>query len=237
MDVDSPYQVPTASIPTLPFNNQNFDRQVAGPPLKRHSSEVEHTLSLSSDNEPPSSPSNRCTRKLERFASSGVVFTKDGKKPRRPALSSILPTTQEREPAQSAYPILTQTNGASRPIHAQPPVRRAFSAVVPPTLAPDLTLDLSSDESFVNSSPAAAYADRNNQRVLRRKDGREEFRPKLGAGAVQLQMNPSPAVTSMPAFGAEAYGKILPCTAVTEDGLMRIDSTTVGPTALDLEET
>jgi M-phase inducer tyrosine phosphatase len=81
------------------------------------------------------------------------------------------------------------------------------------------------------SSPAQAYAKRQQVKTIRRCDGTEDFRPLTGATAMVMKNSPSSRfmAVGMPGFGDnEAHGKILPCHRVTEDGLMRISCQTVG---------
>jgi M-phase inducer tyrosine phosphatase len=239
MDVDSP-----APRQPSPRPKRSYEQLDPIPnPRKRRSTEPEQTappppqppaftLELDPPSSSPSVPKHH--RKFDRFASSGLVLplaaTNSGvdnnneRKSRRPALATL------SNPPQSAYPILEQPGEEPKEVRfsaALPPPRRAFSAVQPTFLAPFGAGDfsLSSDESFGQSSPAAAYAKRTNQRVLRRKDGTEEFRPKSTPSPAQGGSSPVPC--AMPPFGAEAQGKILPCTSVREDGLMRINSHTV----------
>lgn len=80
------------------------------------------------------------------------------------------------------------------------------------------------------SSPAQAYAKRQQVKTIRRCDGTEDFRPFTGATAMVMKESPSSRLMSagMPGFGDnEAHGKILSCHRVTEDGLMRIRCHTV----------
>ena len=119
-----------------------------------------------------------------------------------------------------------------------PPVRRAFSALLPPTMFTAPESDSSFDaEGPDMSSPAQAYAKRQQFKTIRRCDGTEDFRPltatPAGAAASAMVINQdSPSAKFMaaglPGFGDnEAHGKILPCHRVTEDGLMRITPHTV----------
>lgn len=183
------------------------------------------------------------------------------KRPRRPALSAMIapgegvmagPRSANLE-RDSAVP------APSLPRHVLPPVRRAFSAMLPPTL---LEQSMSSDgQSFDSSaemsSPAQAYAKRQQVKTIRRCDGTEDFRS--GTGATSMVRRDSEAMmkglrrtearedravvepvvaerdtprskylSGLGSFGDnEAHGKILPCHRVREDGLMRITSKTV----------
>ncbi len=114
--------------------------------------------------------------------------------------------------------------------------------------------DDADSESNDYSSPAAhAFAKKQGLRVVRRRDGTDDFRPLTGAfrsstklifvaKASPLRKPASPAMLKainespstrwfqqgMPGFGDnEAHGKVLPCERVKEDGLMRIDCETV----------
>ncbi|TFK54845.1 hypothetical protein OE88DRAFT_1623246 [Heliocybe sulcata] len=178
-----------------------------------------------------SSPSER---KFERIASAplGKPVPSLGRlaaKPRRPTLSSLVGTSEQ--PIQSAYPVLTTADDSfeAHLAPAPPPVRRAFSAMLP-NLADQSFSDDSFDASFDggdNDSPAHAYVQR--QKTQRRSGGMEEFKTTKAASPAaapsNLQESPSARflTAGMPGFGDnEAHGKILPCHRVREDGLMRI---------------
>lgn len=225
----------------------------------------------------PSSPS---VHKLERMASNSLLANQkkpislglgmpatlalnaNKKRPRRPALSAMIapgegPMSSSPHP-QTAYPIMT--NAEDQGMHRLPPARRAFSAMLPPNL---LEQSMSSESSFEQdpdlSSPAQAYAKRQQVKTIRRCDGTDDFRPLTGATAL---MNRDTEIISSgrglrrseeredraktvadrdtprskylnagPGLGGfgdnEAHGKILPCHRVREDGLMRINPTTV----------
>ncbi|EGO20996.1 hypothetical protein SERLADRAFT_363175 [Serpula lacrymans var. lacrymans S7.9] len=261
MDVDSaPLSVrrdvlgspPLSAAPTITgFNNLFFEtmspsktESPVGPqPKKRRSlspdsvRRVEHDVSSSPA---PSSPSQH---KLERMSSGPILtnFNKPllqglgvpsnlNKRPRRPVFSALVQPSE----IKSAYPVLTsETSPIEEQVQSRlPPTRRAFSAMLPPT-----ALDSFSDESSFDgpdmSSPAQAYAKRQQVKTLRRCDGTEDFRPLTGAMAMvkrDLQESPSARfmVAGMPGFGDnEAHGKILPCHRVREDGLMRINAQTL----------
>jgi M-phase inducer tyrosine phosphatase len=98
-------------------------------------------------------------------------------------------------------------------------------------------IEQSSDESSFDgpemSSPARAYAKRQQVKTIRRCDGTDGFRPLTGATAMVMQESPlSKGVgAGMPGFGDnKAHGKILQCHRVMEDGLMRINAQTVRET-------
>ncbi|KAJ2925223.1 hypothetical protein H1R20_g11875, partial [Candolleomyces eurysporus] len=218
----------------------------AGPPRKRRSLSPERTRDMiedasSSPGMPlPPSPSES---KLDRMAAAGrnvkpslqglgAPSASFARRPRRPVLSELIhPSGQE---IQSAYPILSPSaiQEESPAIVSAPPVRRAFSALLPPTVFTAPESDSSFDaEGPDMSSPAQAYAKRQQFKTIRRCDGTEDFRPLTGATAMVL--NESPATRLMkapglPGFGDnERHGKILPCHPVPEDGLMRIKPETL----------
>ena len=144
------------------------------------------------------------------------------KRPRRPVLSAMVAPSDGFR-ALSAYPAL-ESDESSR---AQP--RRAFSAMIPPSVV-DQSSEDSSFEGFDQSSPAQAYARRQQQRTIRRCDGTENFKPVTATTKVGMQESPSAKFLSagIPGFGDnEAAGKILPCHRVADDGLMRIKPDTV----------
>jgi M-phase inducer tyrosine phosphatase len=103
-------------------------------------------------------------------------------------------------------------------------------------MVPSTVLEHDEGSSFDGpdmSSPAQAYAKRQQVKAIRRRDGTEDFRPLTGATAmVQRDMFESPSAKFMaaglPGFGDnETLGKILPCHRVREDGLMRVVPKTV----------
>ena len=187
----------------------------------------------------PSSPSEA---KLERMANgkpglSGLGAPSAGflKRPRRPVLSAMVQPYEGH--ALSAYPVLSPAtnhitehsdDGSPR---GSAPVRRAFSAFLPPSNYAEQESE--ADSSFDGqdmSSPAQAYSKRQQVKTIRRCDGTEDFRPLTGATAMVQKESPSAKFMApgLPGFGDnEAHGKILPCHRVTEDGLMRINAHTV----------
>ena len=150
------------------------------------------------------------------------------KRPRRPVLSAMVEPSHQQ--AQSAYPVLCSAFDDSSP-RGSAPVRRAFSALIPPSsLYAEPEDDESSFDSQDMSSPAQAYSKRQQVKTIRRRDGTEDFRPFTGVTAMVERESPSHRYMSpgLPGFGDnEAHGKILPCHRVTEDGLMRINGQTV----------
>lgn len=151
-------------------------------------------------------------------------------------VSSMLPRSDPPQ-IQSAHPI-SVSGGESRKentfIKGLPPVRRAFSALLAPGgFGGSVDEDSSFDNSFEGpdmSSPAQAYAKRQQSRTLRRRDGTEDFKPIKSPVLLALRNSPSAKLVTagLSGFGDnEAQGKILPCHRVREDGLMRIKPKTV----------
>jgi M-phase inducer tyrosine phosphatase len=148
------------------------------------------------------------------------------KRPRRPALSAVV-RPSDTEPTHSAYPVLAASGfqGEDNSPKGSPPVRRAFSALIPSSGVLESYSDESSFDGPDMSSPAQAYAKRQQIKTIRRCDGTDDFRPLTGATAMVMKESPSARfmAAGLPGFGDnEAHGKILPCHRVTEDGLMRI---------------
>lgn len=255
--------------------------------LQEHELQVQAALEEEAANEEAAlgfspAPSSPVVRKLERMASGPLLrkpmlsglgapmeLNENKKRPRRPVLSAMLtssdvPILQPRSayPAD-AYAHGEKENGATKAPsyarHVLPPVRRAFSAMLPPNVL-DQSLE-SEDASFEvegpdMSSPAQAYAKRQQVKTIRRCDGTDDFRPLTGATA--LMRRDTEAMkglkrsedredrgrdrierdtprskylnggSGLGSFGDnEAYGKILPCHRVREDGLMRVTSETL----------
>ncbi|KDQ59534.1 hypothetical protein JAAARDRAFT_56545 [Jaapia argillacea MUCL 33604] len=228
--------------PTGPVHKKR--RSLSPEPVSRR---LEDQENISSSPAPPSSPSQR---KFERISSAplgkpnkpslsglGNPSSNVNKRPRRPVMSALVPPSDHG--LQSAFPILSSggssSSGEDQTVTVLPPVRRAFSAMLPPNFPSLANESFSSESSFEPdmSSPAQAYAKRQNMKTIRRCDGTEDFRPLTGATAVMkrdLQESPSAKFmgAGMPGFGDnEMHGKILPCHRVREDGLMRINPQTV----------
>ncbi|KAI0781333.1 hypothetical protein BD413DRAFT_600716 [Trametes elegans] len=155
-----------------------------------------------------SSPS---AHKLERMASSSllanqkkpaglglgmppaIALNANKKRPRRPALSAMIqpsdaPSSSSPYP-QTAYPIPSSVekdseDSVQRP--RLPPARRAFSAMLPPSMLEQSmsSEDTSYDQDPDMSSPAQAYARRQQVKTIRRCDGTDDFRPVTGASAL-----------------------------------------------------
>ena len=200
------------------------------------------------DGSSPVADSSPSALKLERLANCarkpmlnglGVPSENPVKLLRKPNLSAmVLPS----DAAQLMQPLAVLQNENDVPMSALegsniglPPPRRAFSAMLP-QLGPKTH---SSGESPIDrgddSSPAVAYAKRQQIRTIRRRDGTDDFRSLKGATAMVARDKESPRVRMIPQLGTgfggfgdnEAHGKILPCHRVREDGLMRISCKTV----------
>ncbi|KAG5650868.1 hypothetical protein H0H81_010711 [Sphagnurus paluster] len=247
---------PASAAPTITgFNNLFFEtmsprRSLDSPsvpqPKKRRSLSPEPIRSFDLENSSSPMQPSPSQSKLERIASNTLLNrlskpTLEGlgapsaafpKRPRRQALSAMIPPSDAR-PLQSAYPVLTSSGEGqeSNPKSMAPP-RRAFSALIPQSnFLEGFSADDSSFEGPDMSSPAQAYSKRQQVKTIRRCDGTEDFRPLTGATAMVMKDSPSAkhmVATGMPGFGDnEAHGKILPCHRVREDGLMRINANTL----------
>ncbi|KAF9009423.1 hypothetical protein BDQ17DRAFT_1235420 [Cyathus striatus] len=153
------------------------------------------------------------------------------KRPRRPVVSALIQPSEYRQ-LHSAYPIASPSGieDESGQHGSAIPIRRAFSALLPPSVYTEHESEDSSFDGPDMSSPAQDYAKRQQGRTIRRCDGTEDFRPLTGASVLTLKDSPSAKfmAAGLPGFGDnEAHGKILPCHRVTEDGLMRITSETL----------
>ncbi len=227
----------------------------------RHSHETERSPSIVDQSSSPAPPSPS-QRKFERFASTGGALFKgnakpmlpafgssaisSGKRSRRPTISALVSREGMAESAHSAYPVMEDEK---ENIGRLPPPRRAFSAMIQAAPSSD---DADSESNDYSSPAAHAFAKKQGLRVVRRRDGTDDFRPLTGASALRqtdfvakaspLRKPASPAMLKainespstrwfqqgMPGFGDnEAHGKVLPCERVKEDGLMRIDCETV----------
>ncbi|KAJ7489867.1 hypothetical protein B0H11DRAFT_2010752 [Mycena galericulata] len=251
MDVDTSFEVPALSLvapqsaaPTLTgFNTLFYDTMsppaAPNPKKQRRSLSPERVIPQEHDHSSsPGLSSSPSQHKLDRIVT-GPLFPPlekprvEGlgaapnalKRARRPAISAM---------AQTSFPIIEREPALpSPPERALPPARRAFSAVISGSaLGAQLAEQQSSDESSFEgmSSPAQAYAKRQQVKTIRRCDGTDDFRPLTGATAMVLNESPSAKFLSagMPGFGDnESGGKLLPCHRVTDDGLMRINPETL----------
>ncbi|KAI0831775.1 hypothetical protein BC628DRAFT_1407389 [Trametes gibbosa] len=167
------------------------------------------------DNGYTSSPaqSSPSAHKLERMASNSlltnqkkpaglglgmppaIALNANKKRPRRPALSAMIHPSEAPNPSspypQTAYPVPSSVENVEQVESEAPrprlaPVRRAFSAMLPPNMV-DFSMS-SEDASFEQdpdmSSPAQAYAKRQQVKTIRRCDGTDDFRPLTGATAL-----------------------------------------------------
>ncbi|KAI0048544.1 hypothetical protein FA95DRAFT_1490667 [Auriscalpium vulgare] len=189
----------------------------------------------------PAAPSSPSVLKLERITSAALLQQRLAK----PMLSGLgnppeNPNKRARRPIMSA---MVPPSDVSK-VHAQenqapqkptlPPPRRAFSAMLPPNGLGDSFSDESSFDH--ESSPAQAYAKRQQVKTIRRRDGTEDFRPLTGVTAMAMRdRDESPKLRASPQYGPglggfgdnETHGKVLPCHRVREDGLMRISVDTL----------
>ena len=248
------FPVPHSAAPTTTTFNQLFydtmsppsRRSFESPPRplskKRRSLSPESPQVSTHDSSSPIAASSPSVEKFERMNSTNLASrmskpTLQGlgapsasfvKRLRRPVLSALVEPCHQQ--TQSAYPVLCSAFEDSSP-RGSVPVRRAFSALLPPSMHAEPEEDESSFDSQDMSSPAQAYSRRQQAKTIRRCDGTEDFRPITGATAMMEKESPSSKHMSpgLPGFGDnEAHGKILPCHRVTEDGLMRINGQTVG---------
>ncbi|KAG5354211.1 M-phase inducer phosphatase [Termitomyces sp. J132] len=248
--------VPTLASAAPTFDNLFYDtmsprRSLDAPldlePKKRRSLSPEPIRSFSFEIDDSSSPMqpSPSQSKMERLGSNtlfsrlskptleglGVPSSSIPKRPRRPALSTVVPPSNA-QPVHTAYAVLESAKDSRDDLSPKGPlpVRRAFSALIPQSSFLDGLSDESSFDGPDMSSPAQAYSKRQQVKTIRRCDGTDDFRSLTGATA--LKMNESPSArfmaAGMPGFGDnEAHGKILPCYRVREDGLMRINCKTL----------
>lgn len=237
----SPHMAPARS-PSEPLPKKRRSHSPDSVNCSRHTFETESSSS-------PAHVDSPSQRKLDRI-SSGPLFSHFNKfapqgnaaptgltRPmirRRPVMSAIV------QPSEPKGNHLTAQNDDSDgllvdsigPSIGLPPPRRAFSAMIMPNGQLSSSPDASANDPNA-SSPAQAYAKRQQVKTIRRCDGTEDFRPLTGATALSkrdMERSPSAKMMSpgMPGFGDnEACGKILPCHRVKDDGLMRIKPETV----------
>ena len=204
------------------------------------------------DGSSPVADSSPSVLKLERLTNRsrkpmlnglGEPSDNPSKRLRKPNLSAMVPPS---DAAQFTQPPVTCQDEVLPIVQGQntglPPPRRAFSAMLP-----QLGLGTPSGESSMEhgdeSSPALAYAKRQQIRTIRRRDGTDDFRSLKGATSMIARDKESPRArmtpewsTGLGGFGDnEAHGKILPCHRVREDGLMRISCKTVRRPPIEME--
>lgn len=156
--------------------------------------------------------------------------------PRKPVLSALVPPSDASQfgsppPSRDDERMTTLQDH----IAALPPPRRAFSAMLPEHKLGAHPSGDSPSHCDKECSPALAYAQRHKVRTIRRRDGTDDFRSLTGATAMVVRDKESPRARMVPQWGVglggfgdnEAFGKVLPCHRVREDGLMRIDCKTV----------
>jgi M-phase inducer tyrosine phosphatase len=198
------------------------------------------------DGSSPVADSSPSALKLERLANCmkkpmlnglGVPSDNPAKHLWKPNLSAmVLPS----DAAQLIQPLdVLQNDDSISALQGQnmglPPPRRAFSAMLPQLGPKAHSPGESSIDHGDESSPALAYAKRQQIRTIRRRDGTDDFRSLKGATAMLARDKESPRARTIPQWGTglggfgdnEAHGKILPCHRVREDGLMRISCKTV----------
>ncbi|KAH9923982.1 uncharacterized protein BXZ73DRAFT_50694 [Epithele typhae] len=194
-----------------------------------------------------------------------LALNANKKRPRRPALSAMIapgegPMGAPSSQPTTAHPMFSTAEDEHSEEHRAPrlpPARRAFSAMLPPNLLDQtMSSESSFDQDLDMSSPAQAYAKRQQVKTIRRCDGTDDFRPLTGATALMKRDTEvlscsghsgrhsdendrsrsgaerdtprSKYLTGLGGFGDnEAHGKILSCHRVREDGLMRINPTTL----------
>jgi len=181
------------------------------------------------DSVPDSSLSNRLPKPT--LLGLGAPSASFAKRPRKPVVSAVVSSTDASR-FRSTLPVLKIGDYDEDESSAKGtiPVRRAFSALLPPSQFLESFSDESSFDGPDMSSPAQAYSKRQQVKTLRRCDGTEDFKPLTGGPSSTVRDSPSSRFVSagLPGFGDnEAHGKILPCHRVREDGLMRINTQTV----------
>ncbi|KAI0094103.1 hypothetical protein BDY19DRAFT_881710 [Irpex rosettiformis] len=172
---------------------------------KSHHHLFQNVEALSSSPALASSPS---VHKLERLNSRGAIralglgdttkgLNANNKRPRRPALSALMAPGETGGSLRSALPQMESTAGTeererekadNRPSRqGLAPVRRAFSAMMPPSSLNLMDQSMESELSMDGpdmSSPAQAYAKRHQHKTIRRCDGTDDFRSMTGATAL-----------------------------------------------------
>ncbi len=236
----------TSSFGTLFYGTVSPRRSFESPtnplPKKRRSTSPDSTRRLEQDvSSSPGFPLSPLEAKVDRIANGKPMLQGLGVPPLFPRRIRRSAGSATIQPSDA--PQITISAASS---HAEladvdprraPPVRRAFSALLPPSFNTEPFPDELSVDGSDMSSPAQAYSKRQQVRTLRRCDGSESLRSVSGASAMVTRESPgrlmgSPLSRSMaPGLGGfgdnEAHGKILPCHKVTEDGLMRIKPETV----------
>ncbi|KAH8991046.1 hypothetical protein EDB86DRAFT_3080034 [Lactarius hatsudake] len=195
----------------------------------------------------PAVDSSPSVLKLERMANLskkpmlsglGIPSHDNAKHLRKPIMSALVPPSDvallapppPRGSSQEERMSATQEHST-----VLPPPRRAFSAMLPEHRLGARPSGESPSERNEECFPALAYAQRHKVRTIRRRDGTDDFRSLTGATAMVVRDQESPRARMVPQWGVglggfgdnEAFGKILPCHRVREDGLMRINCKTL----------
>lgn len=200
------------------------------------------------DGSSPAVDSSPSVLKLERIANLskkpilsglGMPSHDNARHPRKPIMSAVVPPS-DAAPFAPPPPLgssLDEERMSAMQDHstALPPPRRAFSAMLPEHRLGAHPPGGSPSERNEECSPALAYAQRHKVRTIRRRDGTDDFRSLTGATAMVARDKESPRARIKPQWGVglggfgdnEAFGKILPCHRVREDGLMRINCKTL----------
>jgi M-phase inducer tyrosine phosphatase len=199
------------------------------------------------DSSSPAVDSSPSVLKLERIANLskkpmlsglGMPAHDNARHPRKPILSALVPPSDSglfAPPPPRGSQDEERMSAMQDHNTALPPPRRAFSAMLPEHRLGAHPAGQSPSERNEECSPALAYAQRHKVRTIRRRDGTDDFRSLTGATAMVVRDKESPLARMVPQWGVglggfgdnEAFGKILPCHRVREDGLMRINCKTV----------
>jgi M-phase inducer tyrosine phosphatase len=227
-----------ATFDALFYNTLSPRRSFESParePKKRRSVSPDTTRRTDDLTSSPYFPSSPSEAKLDRLGNGKPMLRGLGAPPlisgrtRRPITSSMA------QPPTTA--VILGADIEPDEVNRGAPVRRAFSALLPPSLVPDQFTEDSSFDGLDPSSPAQAYTKRQQGKTLRRRDGSESLRSTTHPSPMAVRDSPGRLMSSpmskysAPGLGGfgdnEAHGKILPCHKVTEDGLMRIKPETV----------
>ncbi|KAI9446729.1 hypothetical protein H4582DRAFT_599419 [Lactarius indigo] len=218
-----------------------------GTPEPAHGRRRAGTVSVFGSSSPAvdSSPS---VLKLERIANLskkpmlsglGIPSHDSARHLRKPIMSALVPPSDVAQlappPPRGSLQDEERMSVMQEHSTALPPPRRAFSAMLPEHRLGARPSGESPSERNEECSPALAYAQRHKVRTIRRRDGTDDFRSLTGATAMVVRDQESPRARMVPQWGVglggfgdnEAFGKILPCHRVREDGLMRINCKTL----------
>jgi M-phase inducer tyrosine phosphatase len=137
---------------------------------------------------------------------------------RKPNHSAMVPPSdaaQFMQPPIASQDEVSLTGQSTR----LPPPRCAFYAMLPPPGPSTRSSNESSIEYGDESSPALAYAKRQQIRTIHRRDGTDNFRCLKGVTSMVARDKESPRARMVPEWGTglggfgdnEAHGKVLPC--------------------------